>query len=172
LSDHHSQKIENDSDALAYLHKSKGHLILYGGVKSRQHNGKTCYVLSFRELVIHKPITRESSEQLSRDIGIPLPSMVQFPEDLEIVGFAYTKEILSMAARWAIGISRLFSGDPYNSFAIHLQLFREIQQTPEDTNYRDLLMKLRNRLIYFLMLSGMESLTLVYLKKNLVTLKK
>ncbi len=163
LSDFFSQKIKNDLEALHILKETKGHLILYGRVRSRLHEGKPHYVLNFREVVVHNPITPKMSKQFSKDMGLALPSTFKFSEEMEDIGFEATKETLSKAARWAIGISILFSGDPFTSFAIHKRLFNEVRKIAVNGLPKESIeASLKLRLEQLLVLSGINSFSKLY----------
>lgn len=167
LSDYQSSKIEDIKNAAKYLKQTKGHLILYGQCRIRKHQGKASYVLTLHEFVIHSPAPKEVSEQLGREMRIALPPTWYFAEDLEITGFEFTKELLSIASRYTVGMASLVSGDPLTSFDIHHTLWKEIKiKLENDPDPFPVYKNLRIRLARFLVRSGLGAARVVYRTKE------
>ncbi len=112
LNSFHSKRIDDETSAYYYLHKSKAKFVLYGRIRTRPlGEGKPSHILDLRGLVSHKPIPQELSERISTDFGGMLPPRVVIHQEAGVFAFEVTAKIVDLVARYIISLSSLVSGE-------------------------------------------------------------
>lgn len=127
-----AQKINDGPTALSYLRRVRGHFMVYGQMlKGKMKNGQVHYKFRLEGAVIHRPIERFYSDQLSKEFTELLSKKVTFPEDEELLGFEFTQQWLGVVTKYIIGIAAFLSGDLDLSFDIYNQLDKELKNIQE-----------------------------------------
>lgn len=127
LKNHFSKQIKESSNPRKELeiinNKIKAHFYVWGDVKKRQdgENGEK-YFLNFQGYVIHKPISQNLSQEISKDFSKVLPREVNFLEKRSFRGFEVSAKLVQLAAKYIIGIAAFVSQDPKLAFKLHVGL--------------------------------------------------
>lgn len=127
LKNHFSENLD-DIDKILKIHKKiKGHFYVYGQVK-RRSDGEMKYFLKLDGLVVHRPISIETSDLLKKEFVNILPKQISFSEAFEFKGFEFTAEIVYLAVRYITGIAAYLSGDPKLAYEFHTNLKEEFRK--------------------------------------------
>lgn len=121
---HHSTKVAiGDSEsASGLLTRTRSTFLLHVSVRKRKHQGKGVLVLDIMGAVAHQPISTAVSQQLGREFGELMPSRLTLESDSDLLSFTFTGELMSVVARYIIGIAAAVSGD----FDYAEQLYRSV----------------------------------------------
>ena len=128
LSEYHAGKITSKETAGKYHRSTRGHFIIYGCCKIRDHHGTQHYVLDLEASVAHSPIPDKISMELSSEMRSLIPPQQLFPVSEELDGFTITKEMIGSAARYIVGLASLLSGDLITAFNLHAGLWEEVKR--------------------------------------------
>lgn len=124
LKNHFSKQIKEASNPRGELEKInkkvKAHFYVWGDVKKRPdgENGEK-YFLNFQGYVIHKPISQNLSQEISKDFSKVLPREVNFLEKRSFRGFEVSAKLVELAAKYIIGIAAFVSQDPKLALKLH-----------------------------------------------------
>lgn len=128
LEEVHAQNINDGATALLFLRRIRGHFLVYGQmIKGKMDNGQLHYKFHLEGAVIHRPISKFFSDQLSKEFAELLPRRVIFSENEEILGFEFTQQWLGLVTKYIIGIAAFLSGDLNLSLKIYSQLNLELE---------------------------------------------
>lgn len=123
--------------------KIKAHFYVWGDVKKRQDgNEGERYFLNFQGYVIHKPISQNLSQEISKDFSKVLPREVNFLEKRSFKGFEASAKLVHLAAKYIIGIAAFVSQDPQLALRLHsglkdqFNLFRPLPPHLQDIRNR------------------------------------
>ncbi|MFZ4632436.1 MAG: tetratricopeptide repeat protein [Patescibacteria group bacterium] len=124
LKNHFSKIIKDSDDPLKVLEKInkkiKAHFYVWGDIKKRPDGDEgEKYFLSFQGYVIHRPISKSLSQDISRDFSKVLPREVNFLEKRSFKGFEASAELVHLAAKYIIGIAAFVSQDPILALKLH-----------------------------------------------------
>ncbi len=124
LKNHFSKQIKeskNPREKLEKINKKiKAHFYVWGDIKKRPDgdDGEK-YFLNFQGYVIHRPISKNLSQEISKDFSKVLPSEVNFLEKRSFKGFEASASLVHLAAKYIIGIAAFVSQDPQLAFQLH-----------------------------------------------------
>lgn len=124
LKNHFSKKIKDSADPKKTLEKInkkiKAHFYVWGDIKKRPDGDEgEKYFLNFQGYVIHSPISKNLSQQISIDFSKVLPREVNFLEKRSFKGFEASAELVHLAAKYIIGIAAFVSQDPLLALKLH-----------------------------------------------------
>lgn len=124
LKNHFSKKIKESSNPREKLwkinKKIKAHFYVWGDVKKRPDGAEgEKYFLNFQGYVVHKPISQNLSQEISKDFSKVLPREVNFLEQRSFKGFEASAKLVHLAAKYIIGIAAFVSHDPQLAFRLH-----------------------------------------------------
>ncbi len=151
LSEYHCEKlIENPdiSNMSKYHYKTKAQLIIFGYADVRKQNGKDCYYLKLRESVSHSKIPIGESRELNKQMILSFPEKAIIEVNNELFGFEFTGKIFSIATKYILGITCIYSKNLEYALKFHLSLIDSFE-----ANY-DTVINLKNlcinakRLVY------------------------
>lgn len=165
-SEYQSNQIQNHVEAVGYLRKTRSHLLIWGQCRRRLYNGEPTYVLDLSESVRHAPVPKEVSVLLGQDMRMAFPQKVLIPEKDEVLGFSVTGDIVTIAAKFTLGIASLISGDPITAFDLHESVWSEAKQLAEKgDDQADSYQLLQYRCANLLVVGGLNALRMYYLQK-------
>lgn len=140
LQNHYCKKLVIDSsdDPNAYLEdltkKMRAHFFVWGNIKKRSDGDEgEKYFISFQGYVVHKPISKNLSNQISIDFSRVLPKEINFLENRSFRGFETSAALVSLAAKYVIGLAAFVSHDPIMALKLHVGLkdkFNELRPLP------------------------------------------
>lgn len=124
LKNHFSKQIKelnNSREGLEKINKKiKAHFYVWGDVKRRPDGDEgEKYFLSFQGYVIHKPIPKNLSQEISKDFSKVLPREVNFLEKRSFKGFEASADLVHLAAKYIIGIAAFVSQNPQLALRLH-----------------------------------------------------
>ena len=124
LKNHFSKQIKesnNPREELGKINKKvKAHFYVWGDVKKRPDGDEgEKYFLNFQGYVIHKPISQNLSQEISKDFSKVLPREINFLENRSFKGFEASAKLVHLAAKYIIGIAAFVSQDPQLAFRLH-----------------------------------------------------
>jgi len=167
LKNHFSEDLNEINKVLTMHKKVKGHFYVYGQVKRRYEGGKK-YFLKLDGLVVHSPISIQTSNELKREFINILPKQISFLETFEFSGFEFTADIVYIAARYITGIAAYLSGDPFLAHEFHNNLqkeFERFKQLPPN------LQIIKNRIPFLLSDEELLIARMYYFKNDIDNLK-
>jgi len=126
LKNHQSENVETMEDAKKILKKTRGHFILWGEVKRRNHQNKEHYVFALRAMVIHSPITEIQKVFLTQDFDALLRNQVMFETGLQYMQFNLRSDELFSAVNFITGRAALLSGDVSMAITLHENLYNQL----------------------------------------------
>ena len=124
LKNHFSKQIKESDNPKKKLEKFnkkiKAHFYVWGDIKKRNDgdDGEK-YFLNFQGYVIHKPISKNISQEISRDFSKVLPREVNFLDKRSFKGFEASAKIVHLATKYIVGIAAFVSCDPQLAFRLH-----------------------------------------------------
>ncbi|HEC93873.1 MAG TPA: hypothetical protein ENI56_00665 [Candidatus Kaiserbacteria bacterium] len=124
LKNHFSKQIIESNNPKGILEKFnkkiKAHFYVWGDVKKRTDGDEgEKYFLNFQGYVVHKPISQNLSQEISRDFSKVLPSEVNFLEKRSFRGFEASAKIVHLATKYIIGVAAFVSNDPRLALQLH-----------------------------------------------------
>ena len=105
--------------------KIRGNLYIWGNIKERKDLEIT-YILKMDALVVHRPVTLETSEKIRKEFLSIFPRRISFFEKFETKGFEFTANAVYLASRYITGLAAFISGDPITALKLHNGLRKEI----------------------------------------------
>ncbi len=118
----HIAKKYNTPDSIKRLHKrTKGHIYIFGETKKRL-NGDEQYFMSLSGWVLHKPVPKAVSDELSKDFTATLPHNINFSEIFAFKGFTVTADIVTKSVQFIAGIASFISDNPVLALKLHTNL--------------------------------------------------
>lgn len=121
----------------------KGSFFVYGNIIERLDQ-ENKYFLNMDGLVVHKEVSIQTSDNISREFISIMPKEINFFEKLEFQGFQFTANMVFLAVKYVAGIAALVSGKPALAIQLHdglLGEFRKFRPLPPN------LMHIQGRLI-------------------------
>jgi len=124
LKNHFAYKIKNSDKPKITLKKInkkiKGHFYVWGDIRKRADGEKgEKYFINFQGYVVHKPISKNLSNNISIDFSKVLPKEINFLEQRSFKGFETSATIVHLAAKYIIGIAAFVSHDPRLALKLH-----------------------------------------------------
>lgn len=107
----HAEKITDLDRATEYTRKCRAHLLIYGTAKVRPLNKKESHVLSLRQLIIHRPIRKESSKEFAQEMSDVFSGRLNIDRENDLIGLELASTWLAEAAKYFIGVAAFISGD-------------------------------------------------------------
>jgi len=116
----------SDFNAIKKLHKKvKGNIYIFGETKKRKH-GVEQYFLSLDGYVLHRPVAKQVSQELSKDFLATLPKAINFKDEFAFAGFQVSADIVVNSVEYIIGIAAFISGNPFLATKLHTELKERI----------------------------------------------
>ena len=107
----HAEKILDSDAAEKYARKCRAHFLVFGNAKVRVLNGKESHVLRLRQLIVHKPISKDISKLFSQEMSEVFSGNINVSRENDLVGLEVTSVWLAEAAKYFIAVAALVSGD-------------------------------------------------------------
>ena len=107
----HAEKILDSDAAEKYARKCRAHFLVFGNAKVRVLNGKESHVLRLRQLIVHKPISKDLSKLFSQEMSEVFSGNINVSRENDLVGLEVTSVWLAEAAKYFIAVAALVSGD-------------------------------------------------------------
>jgi hypothetical protein len=125
----HLAKKYNTVSKIKQLHlKTKGHIYIFGEIKKRR-NGDEQYFMNLNGLVLHKPIQKNVSNEISRDFSATLPKTINFSEIFAFKGFSVSANIVTRSVQFIVGIASFVSGNPLLAIKLHTNLKEKLNSS-------------------------------------------
>ncbi len=125
----HLAKKYNNFSSIKKLHKRvRGHIYIFGETKKRQHGGEH-YFLSLDGWVLHRPVAKQVSQELSKDFLATLPKSINFQEAFAFAGFQISADIVVRSVEYISGIAAAISGNPFLAIRLHTDLKNQISSS-------------------------------------------
>jgi len=102
-----------------------GHFYVWGTIKKRQ-DVQPKYFITIDSLVVHRPISLKTSNQIAIEFLKIFPKEISFYETLEAKGFEVASSDIFMAIGYITGIAAFVSGDNFLAYELHCGLKNEI----------------------------------------------
>jgi hypothetical protein len=152
LSEYRSLKLSSQQAIRHYHRITRAHLIIYGACKLRKHHAQETYLLELKASVLHRTIPDLVQAGFRNEMQGVFPSRNLIPADEEVLGFTITRDLVSQAARYILGMASLLSLDPRTAFELHWPLWMELCSSTDDDSkkaaqYRAMRSRLPDRLI-------------------------
>jgi len=112
--------------ALEFLRKSKCHLLIWGGIKTRKQSKKNVYCLKLEGVVTHSLIAIEQSRILAQEMRLSIPQKTEIALANELKGFESASNSLVLATKYIVALASALSGDLNLSKTLLLELEKEI----------------------------------------------
>ncbi len=132
ISEYHAKTIADHETATKIRLRSRCHLIIFGSAKVREIQGEDKHVLSLDMEVGHRPVPKQISENLSREMSELFPRRLHIDTKNDLFSFEFTSEWIDCVTRYVVGIISSMSGDLERSEALFLNLSanRHFQTSP------------------------------------------
>ena len=108
---HISENVIDIDDAYALRRRTRAHFLVFGRVRLRILGGKECHILDLDGLVLHKPIAKQLSDQLSKEFGELFPRHLRISTDNDLDTLSFTSDWTECVAKYIIGIAAAYSSD-------------------------------------------------------------
>lgn len=135
VKNHLASKYNNPKDIYKLDKKVKGHIYIFGETKKRKH-GVDQYFISLQGLVLHRPISKQASQELANDFLATLPNSINFKDEFAFAGFQISADIVVKCVEYIVGIAAFISGNPFLATKLHTDLKNKIaassQKLPGD----------------------------------------
>ncbi len=126
---HLAPDINDIEGAGKFLSKSRGHLLLWGSIRTRSKSKVETYCLKLEGVVTHSIIEYERSRAFSKDMRLAIPEKTEITLANELRGFESTSQTISFGSQYIVAIAAAISGDWIFSEALLLELQRRIGKT-------------------------------------------
>lgn len=129
VKNHLAQNFNNFKN-IGRLHKKiKGHIYIFGETKKRKNGGDE-YFMSLDGLVLHRPIAKNFSDELSKDFIATLPKGINFKEEFAFLGFQVSANVVISSVKYVVGVASFLSGNPFLAIRLHTNLKKYLQDVP------------------------------------------
>ena len=107
----HTDKLNDAESASLYIKKCRAHLLLYSDVRKRRHGPKNVYALRMHQMVVHRHIPRDVSDDLANELSEIFPSRLKVETDDQLIGMEIASNWMGEAAKYFIAVASMISGD-------------------------------------------------------------
>lgn len=132
LDEKHSKKIYNFESSLKYLKKCKGHLIIYGNIRTRINDAKENYIFNLEATVLHKIVPTHIKEKFEKEFGEVFTKRWVIPKSNELLGFEITHVSIGLVIQYIVGIAAYISGD----INLAYKLYNSLEKKLSDVNLK------------------------------------
>lgn len=126
-----SPDVNDDKAAIEFLDKSKCHLIIWGGIRTRKQAKKDVYCLRLEGVVTHSMIAKEVSHALAQEMRQALPKQTEIALANELKGFESASQSTALAAKYIVALAAALSGDLRTSRDILEELAEMVKVKPK-----------------------------------------
>jgi tetratricopeptide (TPR) repeat protein len=109
--DYFAARTKTKADAEALLFAARCRFMLFGTARLRRFEGKQRHVLDMHGIVAHRPVPEDTYIALVKEFTEVLPARSQIPVESDLLGFEITSDLVSVAAKYIIGLASFLSGD-------------------------------------------------------------
>jgi len=131
---HHAKTITDLEIATRIRLRARCNILVFGSAKVREIQGVQKHVLFMNMQVGHRPIPRQLSQNLSREMAELFPQRLHIDTKNDLFGFEFTSEWIDCVTRYVVGIVASISGDLERSERLFLSLSAnkhfQLSQTP------------------------------------------
>lgn len=115
--------VNDRKGAVEFLQKSKCHLLIWGGIKTRKNGKKKdVYCLKLESVVTHSHIALKESNALAQEMRFVIPKNTEIEITNELQGFEVASNSLVIATKYIVALASALSGDLNFSKTLLLEL--------------------------------------------------
>ncbi len=131
---HLAPEVNDFEGAAPFLKKSRGHLLIWGSIRTRTKSKVETYCLTLEGVVTHSIIEHERSQAFSKEMRHAIPAKTEISLANELRGFESTSKSISIGVQYIVAIAAALSGDWVFSQTLLLELQGRIGRPPSVKN--------------------------------------
>lgn len=127
-------EVNDIEGASQFLGKSRCHLLIWGGIRTRTKARAKTYCLRLEGVVTHAIIEQERSQAFAKDMRLAIPEKTEISLANELRGFESTSQSISLGAQYVVAMAAAISGDWMFSQSLLIDLKETLEKSSSGKN--------------------------------------